>query len=596
MRTPTPTQNAPAKRGLSLSVKIITVTVALVGAAVLANFLVLIPAYRGDAEAQMMEKAAAFTAVADQTKNHSSMLIRNGSYDLDELLGEAVAHIEAGGHYRETRFFNVIPVVAGWTTAQAAAEAEGIEFRVPAFDARNPENEPERGGFRAALLAELEARVASGGEASIGRVDTATNTLHYMRAIELDASCMVCHGDPSVHDPDGDGLDPLGFAMEGWEIGDTHGAYEVAMPLDGLDASVAGFVTSGTVAAGVIIVVGSGGFVFLLRILLSRPLGRLTTAMSEIIRDNDLTRRSGIDRGDELGVVARTFDGFVASVQEIVSEIGGASRDVASAATEIAASNEQVARGMEDQRQQTELAASSVGELNQAAGDIARQSADASGAAESSRSSADEGGRVVGRTVDEISAIANEVDESARVVSSLGEKGQQIGEIIGVINDIAEQTNLLALNAAIEAARAGEHGRGFAVVADEVRKLAERTTTATDEVGRSIREIQEETDEAVKKIESGSARMGTGVELAREAGTALAAIVASSDGLLGQVQSIAAAAAEQSASAGEIGSNIDRVTAVARESTQAASQAAEAAAELSRQSERMQSLVSRFRV
>ena len=152
------------------------------------------------------------------------------------------------------------------------------------------------------------------------------------------------------------------------------------------------------------------------------------------------------------------------------------------------------------------------------------------------------------------------------------------------------------MNAAIEAARAGEHGRGFAVVADEVRKLAERTTHATGEVTRSIHEIQDETQTAVQRIEAGSGRMTTGVDLAREAGEALAGIVSSSDHLLGQVQTIAAAAEQQSASAGEIGVNIERVTQVARESNDAANQAAQAAAELSHQRERMQSLVRRFKV
>ncbi|MEM1185633.1 MAG: methyl-accepting chemotaxis protein [Planctomycetota bacterium] len=592
---PTTNESTPPK-GLSLSVKIITLTVALVIVAVAANFAVLIPSYRNDAEAQLMEKAAAFTAVADEAKNHSADLLQNGSYRLDELLEEAVAHVDQGGSYTETRFFGVLPVVAGWTTAQRAAAAEGIDFAVPAFDARNPKNEVVPGSFRATLLADLKAQHDAGGANSIGRINRETNTLHYMRAIELDASCMICHGDPKKYDADGDGRDPLGFPMEGWEPGDTHGAYEVAMPLDELDGAVAGFIQGGMMTAGPVIVIGGLAFVFVFRILLGKPLAALASSMTEIIRDSDLTRRSGIRRSDELGVVANAFDSFVASMHGIVGEIGNASRDVASAATEIAASNEEMAAGMTDQRQQTELAASSVGELNTASADIANQSADASRAAEQSRSSANEGGEVVHKTVEEITAIAVEVDESASAVSMLGKKSEQIGEIIGVINEIAEQTNLLALNAAIEAARAGDHGRGFAVVADEVRKLAERTTSATDEVSRSIREIQEETGKAVDRIESGSKRMGGGVELARRAGEALAAIVHSSDGLLGQVQTIAAAAQEQSASAGEIGQNIDRVTQVARESNVAADQAAQAAAELSRQSERMQSLVSRFKV
>ncbi|MBZ0172299.1 MAG: hypothetical protein K8E66_07970, partial [Phycisphaerales bacterium] len=149
---------------------------------------------------------------------------------------------------------------------------------------------------------------------------------------------------------------------------------------------------------------------------------------------------------------------------------------------------------------------------------------------------------------------------------------------------------------AIEAARAGEHGRGFAVVADEVRKLAERTTRATEEVSQSIREIQGETARAVERIENGSRRMDKGVALAMSAGESLNVIVASSEHLLGRVQTIAAAAEEQSVSAAQIGENVRRVAAVSNESALAAGQASEAAAELSRQSERMRSLVDRFKL
>ncbi len=193
-------------------------------------------------------------------------------------------------------------------------------------------------------------------------------------------------------------------------------------------------------------------------------------------------------------------------------------------------------------------------------------------------------------------SIASDVSKSSQAVTSLGKKGEQIGQIIEVINDIAEQTNLLALNAAIEAARAGEHGRGFAVVADEVRKLAERTTTATEEVARSIKEIQSETDGAVRTIEAGSQRVAKGVELANSAGEALSQIVATSQTVAGMVQSIAAAAEQQSAASEQISRSIEQINAVTLESTQGATQAAQAASQLSQQAETLQALVGRFKV
>ncbi len=165
-----------------------------------------------------------------------------------------------------------------------------------------------------------------------------------------------------------------------------------------------------------------------------------------------------------------------------------------------------------------------------------------------------------------------------------------------MINDIADQTNLLALNAAIEAARAGEHGRGFAVVADEVRKLAERTTSATEEVSSSIRGIQGETASAVSRIEAGSERVGKGVDLANQAGSSLETIVQGSKSVQGMVQDIAAAANQQASASDEIARAIENISSVTRQSSEGAGQASEAAGDLALQSEQLMSLVGRFKV
>ncbi|MFN5945762.1 MAG: methyl-accepting chemotaxis protein [Phycisphaerae bacterium] len=590
------------RRGFGLTPKIVTVVIGVVLTVVAVNYVVFIRGYENDAKQNLMEKASSFTALADETKNHVSKLHAAGSFDREKLVTDALEHVSKGKHYNTTEFYKTIPVVAGWTAAQEAAERENLEFKVPAFDARNKDNTPPKGSFREALLRKLTEQVESGGKDSIGEIDSTTNTLHYMRAIKLDASCMGCHGDPAKYDTrdaegNYDGKDMLGFQMESWKEGDMHGAYEIIMPLNKMDDQVAGFITGGLAWTVPLVVCAIGGFVVMLRVLLGKPLNQLVGLINDLASgDGDLTKRTNMNRGDEIGRLSVGVDHFVGNLHKIITEVAGATREVTAAATEISASSEEMARGLTQQEQQTQQVSAAVEEMAASVQEVSQRGSDASKAAKASQEDATGGSAVVSQTVTEIKAIADDVNRSATAVTELGSKSEQIGEIIKVINDIADQTNLLALNAAIEAARAGEHGRGFAVVADEVRKLAERTQKATEEVGSSIREIQSQTTSAVQLIESGSQRVTKGVELANSAGQALGRINQSSVGLASMVQSIAAAAEQQSAASQQISKAVETINTVTRESSQGAGQMAQAAATLSQQSERLQGLVGRFKL
>jgi methyl-accepting chemotaxis protein len=349
-------------------------------------------------------------------------------------------------------------------------------------------------------------------------------------------------------------------------------------------------ITGGTVVSCVL------GFSFVITRGITKPVAFLVSSIAEMQTKKDLTKRLNLDRKDEVGLLAGSFDAFVNDVHSIVKSASATTREVAAAATEIAASAEEMATGMRKQEQQAASVAAAATEMSASVSEVARQSSEARASADESRHRADGGSAIVQQTVSEIMGIADQVQESAKVISNLGKKSEQIGQIIGVINDIADQTNLLALNAAIEAARAGEHGRGFAVVADEVRKLAERTAKATDEVAQSIREIQHDTTSAVTQIESGAERVNKGVELATQAGTSLSTIVESSGKVSSMVQSIAAAADQQAGTSNQIAKSVEEINAITRESTEGASQAAQAAAQLSRQAEELQAVVGRFRV
>ena len=595
-------QDTNAKKGFGLSPKIIVATLTTLLVVVAVNYVVFLSGYKRDAKDAYEQKAAAFTAVADEAKNVASSLHAANAFDRERLLTEALAEIERGAHYSETDYFDTIPVIVGWNAAADAAKRENIEFSVISFEARNKDNEPPAGSFRETLLRQLTDQVQSNGGETIAEINEETNTLHYLRAIRLDASCMTCHGDPARHaqrDEEGnyDGLDPLGFPMENWPEGYMHGAYEVALPLEPMDAQVAGFFRTGMMWTVPLVIAGAGIFIFLLNRLLARPLNNLIAMVKDVATgDGDLTTRLNLSRSDEIGQLGHWFDLFMGNLHGIMGEVRGATQSVASASAEIAASAEQMAAGLTSQERQSHQVSAGVEEMSQSVAEVARKSADAAAAAGESQRNATQGGDIVRGTVEEMQGIATDVRGSAESVTSLGRKGEQIGQIIGVINDIADQTNLLALNAAIAAARAGEHGRGFAVVADEVRKLAERTQQATEEVATSIREIQAETGSAVQKIEAGSERVGKGVELATEAGNSLGEILNSSRNLETRVQGIAAAAEEQSAASEEIARAVEQISSVTRETSQGASQAAQAATDLSEQADLLQNLVGRFKL
>ncbi|HAI11780.1 MAG TPA: hypothetical protein DCM28_08745 [Phycisphaerales bacterium] len=327
------------------------------------------------------------------------------------------------------------------------------------------------------------------------------------------------------------------------------------------------------------------------------PIRQISDTMEDIAQgEGDLTRRIDSKSNDELGKLAMGFNTFAQKIHDTIAQVAKSAGEVASAATEIAAVSDEMANGLSQQSSQVHQISSAIEEMNASIVEVARKSIDVANHAEEDAKSAEQGGMIVNDTVTEMQSIKQTVTDTAASVEELGKRGEQIGQIIAVINDIADQTNLLALNAAIEAARAGEHGRGFAVVADEVRKLADRTTKATDEIAQSITAIQTETKDAVERMGKGTDQVSTGVERASEAGESLRKIVSSSQSAVKMIQSIAAAAEEQSTASTQVANNIESISNFTRQSSEGASQAAQASGQLSAKAEQLQALVSQFKI
>jgi len=364
-----------------------------------------------------------------------------------------------------------------------------------------------------------------------------------------------------------------------------------------------GSLRSALVVIGALVVVLSAGIGAALIWYVIPPLKQLS-AQAELAARGDLTyfdtpaldRLIKVNARDEFGAMAKAFRQMIVGLRETIHHVNEVTAAVASASSEISSSTEQMAAGAQEQTSQAGEVASAVEEMTKTILENSKNASNTADTAKQAKQAAEQGGKVVEETIVGMKRIADVVKKSARTVQELGTSSDQIGEIISVIDDIADQTNLLALNAAIEAARAGEQGRGFAVVADEVRKLAERTTKATKEIAAMIKKIQEDTKGAVSSMEEGTKEVDSGIKLADQAGAALKEIVDISQRVTDMVTQIAAASEEQSSASEQISKNVEAISTVTQQTATGTQQIARAAEDLNRLTENLQQLVSKFKL
>jgi methyl-accepting chemotaxis protein len=360
-------------------------------------------------------------------------------------------------------------------------------------------------------------------------------------------------------------------------------------------ARVASTATAALVAFAVFAAIGLG-------IIISRiVVGQLGGDPSEVVAitrkvaDGDLSTRINMagKRSDSLMAAMNTM---VGSLRDMVSHTVDISSVIAAASAQLYQASAQIATGAEEVAAQATTVATASEEMSHTSNDIANNCSMAADASQHSTSAANSGATVVQETITGMNVIADRVRQTAKTIESLGSRSEQIGDIVGTIEDIADQTNLLALNAAIEAARAGEQGRGFAVVADEVRALAERTTKATREIGDMIKTIQTETLEAVKEMEEGVVDVEKGAVSSRKSGEALQDILSSISETSLQISQIATAAEEQTAVTNEVTVNVQQITDVVSQTARSAEETADAASQLAAQAKELQELIRRFRL
>ncbi|MGE5412186.1 MAG: methyl-accepting chemotaxis protein [Clostridiales bacterium] len=315
-----------------------------------------------------------------------------------------------------------------------------------------------------------------------------------------------------------------------------------------------------------------------------------------IMASGDFTKKIQGDYKGDYKLIKDSVNDVADSLNEALSAVATSASAVASSSTQISSSSEEMAAGAQEQAQQAAEVAASVEEMTKT---ILESNKNAGIAAETSKSSSDnakKGVQKVEETKKGIDKIVLSTEKTGVIITSLVKKTDQIGEITQVIDDIADQTNLLALNAAIEAARAGEQGRGFAVVADEVRKLAERTTKATKEIADTIKAIQNEAKEADKSMEDSNNAVKEGIKLTEEVAHSLREILMGADKVSDIVVQVASASEQQSASAEMISKNIEGINTVTQQTSDGINQIAKAAEDLSRLTVNLQELVGKFNI
>lgn len=316
----------------------------------------------------------------------------------------------------------------------------------------------------------------------------------------------------------------------------------------------------------------------------------------EVMTTGDFTPRVTAEYLGQHRMIKDSINGLGDSISRILKEVSDAVQATASASTQISSSSEEMAAGAQEQSAQTTEIAGAIEQMTSTILQTTKNAATAAEQAKSAGFAAQEGGVVIKETIEGMNRIAVVVKNAAQTVQELGASSEQIGTIVQVIDDIADQTNLLALNAAIEAARAGEQGRGFAVVADEVRKLAERTTKATKEIGDMIKKIQKDTSGAVKSMELGTAEVEKGIQFAEKSGKSLNEIIVNANSVVDVINQVAAASEEQSSAAEQISKSIEGISSVTQQSAAGVQQIARAAGDLNNLTVNLQGLVEQFKV
>jgi methyl-accepting chemotaxis protein len=351
-----------------------------------------------------------------------------------------------------------------------------------------------------------------------------------------------------------------------------------------------------TVVVIVVACVVLGFFTLSIRATVIKPVEKVRDLLVRVARDHDFTLQINYRADDEIGEMTRAFDTMVTSLRDSFQSIQSKMREVRSGVEMLVTGAQQVAESSAQQSSSSSAMAASVEEMTVSINTVSDSADEARTIAQKAGEIANQGGTIIEQTVDEMVMIAKAVGQASGAIESLGRESEQISSVVQVIKEVADQTNLLALNAAIEAARAGEQGRGFAVVADEVRKLAERTTQSTGDISSMVGKIQTSSKEAVSEMEQMVKQVESGQTLAHEAGERIQSIREGANKVVQAVSEISNALKEQSSASHDIARHVESVAQMTDQNSAAAGEAANGAQRLGQLAKDVDEIVKQFKV
>ena len=576
----------------SVGVKVIAITMTGLTILGIAGLVAFSSTQKQNLINRKIESSRQLLLVSESIKESAIKKWQNGLYS-PELLTQLTQNKSAADS-REI-IISTVPIATAWDAVQAKASLGGFRFKAPAFNPRNPSRNTPDDTERKVL--DIFQKNPALEEYSI--VDEKSQEIRYFKPVTLDKQCEICHGDPATSQTlwhNDEGKDILGYPMENNRAGDLIGAFEIITPFD---VALADFKTDLFYAIGLLtlgLVFISFSIYFVINKIITKPLNALDSNLQEICSGTgNLNARLDATGKSEFASVASSFNSFVKKIAHTIDDISATSEKLAKSSHNLNTITQSTQTGVERQLQETSLVANAMKQMTATVQEVARNAVKASEAAETAEHEATSGKNIVTQTVEGINSLANEVENAANVIHELENDSNSIGEVLSVIQGIAEQTNLLALNAAIEAARAGEQGRGFAVVADEVRTLASRTQNSTLEIQQTIERLQDRAKQAVSVMDNGRKQAASSVEQAASAGGSISTISQRIDTINDMNNQIASAAEEQTAVAEEINRNISNISHVSEETSLGAKNTAKACHELLELANELRSTVGSFR-